>query len=319
MQQEDKVATGSRRGHTALVHDDASSTIQRPPVAPRRTALELSATPVHWLAGDPQATHTMNVGNLLFPTGERFFNDSLRNALPYVHDQATRAEIRGFLGQEVTHAREHERCVERLLEHGIDFTRELRWFEVFRRGLDARVRSLPAPIRRQAVLQMLAVTAAAEHFTATLAASVLEGNTWDEQDVDADARNLWLWHAAEEIEHRHVAFDVYVRLGGGYLRRVLTMVPLAVLVPVIWPLVTSELMRRDPTATGRFRWRRHLASARRGTVFSLPRAVWDVRLYLHPGHHPSDLPGSLERALEHLATGPGVLGHRGATRAERDG
>jgi predicted metal-dependent hydrolase len=166
---------------------------------------------------------------------------------------------------------------------------------------------------------MLAVTAAAEHFTATLAAAVLEGNTWDAQDVDTDARNLWLWHAAEEIEHRHVAFDVYVGLGGGYLRRVLTMVPLAMLVPIVWPLLTSEIMRRDPAATGRFRWRRHLASARTGTVFSLPRAVWDVRLYLKPGHHPSHLPGSLDRALEHLAKAPGVLGHRGAGRAAEAG
>ena len=115
---------------------DAPPTVQRPPVAPRRTALDLSMLPVHWIDGDPQATHTMNVGNLLFPTGERFFNDSLRNALPYVDDDDTRREIRGFLGQEITHAREHERCVDRLLELGIDFTRELRWFEAFRRSLD---------------------------------------------------------------------------------------------------------------------------------------------------------------------------------------
>lgn len=292
---------------------DAPTSAPRPVVAPRRTALDLSATPVHWVDGDPQDTHTMNVGNLLFPTGERFFNDSLRNALPYVDDDATRREIRGFLGQEITHAREHERCVERLLELGIDFSRELRWFEAFRCGLDARVRALPEPLRRQAVLQMLAVTAAAEHFTATLAADVLEGNSWADHDVDADARDLWLWHAAEEIEHRHVAFDVYASLGGGYVRRVLTMVPLALLVPVVWPLLTTELLRRDPRATGRFRWRRHLASARKGLVFSLPRAAWDVRLYLHPGHHPSQLPGSLDGALWHLATAPSVLGHRGST------
>jgi predicted metal-dependent hydrolase len=301
-------------GHTGQVHDDLSP-VRRPPVAPRRIDLDLACTPAHWLAGDPQATHTMNVGNLLFPTGERFFNDSLRNALPYVSDEATRREIRGFLGQEITHAREHERCVERLLELGIDFARELRWFESFRRGLDRRVRSLPEPLRRQAILQMLAVTAAAEHFTATLAADVLERNTWLEHGVDADARDLWLWHAAEEIEHRHVAFDVYISMGGGYLRRVLTMAPLAVLVPIVWPLLTTELLRRDPTASGRFRWRHHLASARRGLVFSLPRAAWDVRLYLKPGHHPGHLPGSLEQALTHLATAPAVLGHRGSSAA----
>jgi uncharacterized protein len=275
--------------------------------------------PVHWIDGDPQATHTMNVGNLLFPTGERFFNDSLRNALPYVDDDDTRREIRGFLGQEITHAREHERCVDRLLELGIDFTRELRWFEAFRRSLDTRVRSLPEPLRRQAVLQMLAVTAAAEHFTATLAADVLERNTWAEHDMDADARSLWLWHAAEEIEHRHVAYDVYQHLGGGYLRRVAAMVPLALGVLLLWPAVTAEIMRRDPAARGTWSWRRHRRDARRGLTFSLPRVFLDVRDYFAVGHHPSKLPGSLDLALAYLADAPSVLGHRGAHRHGGDG
>jgi len=48
-----------------------------------------------------------------------------------------------------------------------------------------------------------------------------------------------------------------------------------------------------------------------GNVFSLPRAVWDIRLYLKPGHHPAELPGSLDRALEYLADAPSVLGYRG--------
>jgi predicted metal-dependent hydrolase len=280
------------------------------PVAPRKTSFDLHAIPVHWLAGDPQATHTMNVGNLLFPTGERFFNDSLRNAQPYVTDERLRQEIRGFLGQEVTHANEHERCVARMAEQGIDFEQELRWFEEFRRRLDRWVLRLPEPLRRHAVLQMLAVTAAAEHFTASLAGYVLAENTWEESGVDADARHLWLWHAAEEIEHRHVAFDVYQHVGGGYLRRVLTMAPLALALPIVWPLLASEIMRRDPAARGRWRYRRHLASARRGHVFSLPRAVWDVRLYFKPGHHPSQLPGSLDGALRYLDEAPSVLGHR---------
>lgn len=281
------------------------------PVAPRRTAFDLTTPRVHWLADDAQATHTFNVGNLLFPTGERFFNDSLRNALPYVTDERIRTEIRGFLGQEVTHANEHERCVARMQEHGIGFDRELAAFEGFRRGLNSRVNRLPEPFRKLAVLWMLATTAAAEHFTASLAGYVLEDNTWADIDVDPEMAQLFLWHAAEEVEHRHVAYDVYGHVGGGYLRRVAVMVPLAALVLVGWPLLTSEVMRRDPAAKGWWSWRRHLRSARRGEVFSLARAAWDLRLYFAPGHHPGLLPGSLDMALDHLATAPRVLGHRG--------
>lgn len=284
------------------------------PVAPRKTDFDLGAAPVHWLDGDAQSTHTMNVGNLLFPTGERFFNDSLRNALPYVTDDRIRADIRGFLGQEVTHANEHERCVERMLEHGIDFTRQLQRFEALRRGLDGRVTRLREPFRRQAVLLMLAATAAAEHFTASLAGYVLEDNTWSDRAVDPDMRHLFLWHASEEIEHRHVAYDVYEHVGGGYVRRALTMVVVGALVLGLWPVLTTWIMRRDPAARGLWSWRRHVAAARAGKVFSLPRALWDLRLYLKPGHHPADLPGSLDLALAYLADAPSVLGHRGRRR-----
>ncbi len=288
-------------------------TLARPaePVAPRKTTFELDRAPVHWLGGDAQSTHTMNVGNLLFPTGERFFNDSLRNALPYVTDDRIRKDIRGFLGQEVTHANEHERCVERMHEHGIDFQRELDRFERIRRRLNARVDKLPEPFRRQAVLQMVAATAAAEHFTASLAGYVLDRNSWSDPEVDPDMAHLFLWHAAEEVEHRHVAFDVYDHIGGGYVRRATTMVPLGLLVLGLWPLLTTELMRRDPSAKGIWSWRRHLAAVRAGRVFSLPRALWDMRLYFKPGHHPSELPGSLPLALEYLSDAPSVLGHRG--------
>lgn len=280
------------------------------PVAPRRTEFDLRTPRAHWLADDAQATHTFNVGNLLFPTGERFFNDSLRNALAYVTDDRIRSDIRGFLGQEATHGNEHERCVKRMEEHGIDFRRELELFEAFRRGLNARVNRLPEPLRKQAVLLMVATTAAAEHFTASLAGYVLEDNSWAKEDVDPEMAHLFLWHASEEIEHRHVAYDVYEHIGGGYIRRAAVMVPLGLLVLLGWPLLTSEVMRRDPMASGRWSWRRHLRSARSGQVFSLARAFRDMRLYFKPNHHPGHLPGSLDLALEYLTTAPSVAGHR---------
>ena len=103
-------------------------------------------------------------------------------------------------------------------------------------------------------------------------------------------------------------------MGGGYVRRALTMLAVGTLVIGAWPVLTTWIMRRDPAARGRWSWRRHVAAARAGLVFSLPRALWDMRLYLHAGHHPSQLPGSLDLALAYLADAPSVLGHRGRRR-----
>jgi predicted metal-dependent hydrolase len=38
-----------------------------------------------------------------------------------------------------------------------------------------------------------------------------------------EVKNLFLWHALEESEHKAVAFDVYKAIGGGERMRVLTM------------------------------------------------------------------------------------------------
>ena len=58
---------------------------------------------------------------------------------------------------------------------------------------------MPAPLR-------LAITAGAEHYTAIFGAVALQDPLLD--DAHPTMRKLILWHATEEIEHKHVAFDV---------------------------------------------------------------------------------------------------------------
>jgi uncharacterized protein len=59
----------------------------------------------------------------------------------------------------------------------------------------------------------LAVTAATEHFTAMLAEHLLTSSS-PLQGAEPRLRDLWLWHASEESEHRSTAFDLYRALGG---------------------------------------------------------------------------------------------------------
>ena len=183
-----------------------TATLRRPTRACRPSAHRFDLSAPGPLAHRRRpGTHTLNVGNLLFPTGERFFNDSLRNALPLRHRRAhPRRDPR--LPRPGGHPRQRTRARRRpdgRARHRLPpGPRAIR-------GRSAAVErpggSLPEPFRSQAVFQMLAATAAAEHFTASLAGYILSDNTWADTDVDREMQHLFIWHAAEEIEHRHVA------------------------------------------------------------------------------------------------------------------
>jgi hypothetical protein len=111
------------------------------------------------------------------------------------------------------HGREHRVLNDRLAQLGYP----TKQYETFTRvGLRLRERVAPAKAN-------LAATAALEHFTATLAELVLR-NEEIRTLMGADAvRDLFVWHALEESEHKAVAFDVYRAVGGGERLRVWTM------------------------------------------------------------------------------------------------
>jgi predicted metal-dependent hydrolase len=64
----------------------------------------------------------------------------------------------------------------------------------------------------------LAYIGGIEAFTVALSRFVLEEDFL--RDADPAVRDLFEWHALEELEHRSVAFDVYEHLYGGYAYRV---------------------------------------------------------------------------------------------------
>jgi len=71
-------------------------------------------------------------------------------------------------------------------------------------------------------LHELAITAAYEHFTAVFGDLTLESigqpGDWFAQ-AEEPLQTLWRWHAAEESEHKSVAFDLYTTLGGNHTWR----------------------------------------------------------------------------------------------------
>lgn len=177
----------------------------------RRLLVDMAAPiPRHWCAGDPFRTAIFNALSMSFPVGEQFFIDSVREghkALPPELQEQLKPEVQGFVGQEATHRRLHALYNEHLETLGLDN----QWAP----RLQARLQQLANANPRHAV----AITAANEHFTSIFAAWLLK-----HPDVlgseDPRLATLWLWHAAEESEHRSTAFDVYKAMGGNEAWRI---------------------------------------------------------------------------------------------------
>src|SRR5437667_448410 len=169
--------------------------IERPTPRPRHPHLPFSTEiPRHWLRGSVLGTALGNSLNLLFPWGERMFIRSVRAYADRIHDPLLREQVRGFMAQEVRHACEHEQFFETIEAQGF----AIRGFLAVYEKRAARLEALTPRLLR------LAVTVALEHFTAMFAERALARPLLDE--VHPVMQDLLRWHAAEEIEHKCVAF-----------------------------------------------------------------------------------------------------------------
>lgn len=243
----------------------------------RRLMVDMQ-TPIarDWCDGDAFKSAFFNALSMSFPQGEQFFIDAVRDgvaALDEAQRDAHAAQAKGFVGQEATHRHLHGQYNQHLAHLGYvnhwenRILKRRRWLE----GQDVR--------------HWLAITAGYEHFTAIFAQWLLRHPEILGQR-DERLKTLWLWHSAEESEHRSVAFDVYRALGGSeawrkrWFRR------------VTWFFVTDVLrqtlshLRRDGQlwrlVTWRSAWR--LAFGPEGLVTHTASA-W--RAYFHADFHPA--------------------------------
>ena len=150
-----------------------------------------------WLGGDPIATAFYNALSVTFPRGEAFFIESVKAHRDGAPEKLAR-EIRAFVQQEVVHGREHIAFNNRVVEAGYDISR----LE------DGVTESLELTKSRPQILN-LAVTMVLEHYTAIMAQEFV-ANPKHFAGADEESRNLWRWHAIEEIEHKGVAYDTWL-------------------------------------------------------------------------------------------------------------
>jgi len=189
-------------------------------IEPDRVALhardvhfDWSGLPLRWIPGQPFASHLLNVLHILLPEGERFFVKTFREALPLIRDDRLREDAIGFIGQEGMHAGAHQGVQDYFTTQGLDASGYVRELErIFRVMLGER--GLSGRRQQEWLVERLAAIAGIEHLTAVLGDWVLNSPGLDAAGADPRMLDLLRWHGAEEVEHRAVAFELYMHLMG---------------------------------------------------------------------------------------------------------
>jgi predicted metal-dependent hydrolase len=248
---------------------------------PRKLDVDLTQVPRHWLAGNPAATAISNGLNMLFPHGERFFVRSVHHYLDQIEDAELRAQVKAFFKQEGHHASAHDDFNAVLRAQGFQIDRFLDRYKRISAWVEER---MPAVIN-------LAGTAAAEHFTAILADGAFSKGVLDA--LHPTVQQLLAWHAAEEIEHKAVAFDVLQEVDPSYLVRVAGLAYATVMLGAFWVWATTMLLRQEKL--GLRETLRQLGRMRQRDPVIRRVFIHGIRQYIRRDFHPR------QNHNEHLA------------------
>lgn len=194
-------------------HPDLDQARPHRPVPVRRVRFEWpeDLDPI-WNRREPDLAIAANAVSLLMPHAEPYVVASVRSQLPTIRDtDADLAErATAYAAQEAQHHGQHRRFNDMLLAR---YPR-LSMVERMTAWLFGR-------LRRRSTLFGLAFAAGFECIAFT-AARWVDKRTRLLRGGDPTATTLFLWHLAEEVEHKSVAWEVYQTAvgpdGGGRLR-----------------------------------------------------------------------------------------------------
>lgn len=188
----------------------------------------------HWLGGSPFKTHFLNSLTLIFPTGEKYFIRSVKKVLNKVKSKTLIKQAHQFIKQEAQHSHEHEKFFKVLERQGYEISSLIKI-------LDNLVTKNFEPFFSEEY--NIAITSGLEHITSLLAEISLEENFLKE--APQKLQDLFNWHAAEEIEHRAVAFDVLNEVDPKYDKRLIGILISYLFMSTYAGVATIHLLHQD--------------------------------------------------------------------------
>lgn len=231
------------------------------------------SVPSRWSPEQPEFSHVASAFMAALPYLEPYFIQTLREAIPLLTDKRIADDARAFIQQEARHAQQHRD-----------------WNEVLARRfpglgtLERAIKTRLAKSRKQHSLPFrLAYTSGYEALTYQIACFILEERHTLLQGADPRVLAMLAWHAAEEVEHKSVAFDVFQAVHGGYLLRLVGLGAAFVsslrdIRAIMYFLMRADGLLRDEESRGRLRALR---------VRLVTKLVPEFRHYLRPSYHPS--------------------------------
>lgn len=203
---------------------------------------------------------------------------------------ALRQAVVDFIEQESNHYRIHTAFNRRLHAGGYDMTK----------SLDSKLKEDLKRFQQERSLAFnMAYCAGFENFSLFTAKFVFGPGAGVFEGADPAVVDLWLWHLAEEYEHRSFCHDLYAALSGNYFMRVYGLIYSFVHLNRYINQASGAFLRRyregmtaQELAASR---KREKAYKRRYGLYAFPRML----LILMPFHSPhrSKSSASLEAAL----------------------
>jgi predicted metal-dependent hydrolase len=272
----------------------------------RKVHFDVDDVPLHWIPGHPVASNVVSLLNIVLPSAERWFVATYNEALPLVKDPKLAEDMRGFIGQEATHADVHDKVLhDYMFTHGVDPTPVLEQIEYAFEKILAPSESSDPKVRLNNLCDRLWLIAAIEHYTAVLGDFSLNC-AWDDHGADPTMVDLFRWHGSEEVEHRNVAHDVAVYFHDSYVDRIRAMIMAAVFMFGYFQRGMSYMSKNDPEARLTW-WRAQRLRMRDSKLGLLPRYRKlfgsNTLMYFKPTFSPEEM-GSTAQAVAYLASSP---------------
>ncbi len=219
------------------------------PLRARQVSFDSSAGfEIDWQRRLPEFAMAANAVSMMMPHVEPYVVRSVRSVIDEL-DSDLGEQARAYAAQESSHHGQHRRFNQHLI-HRYPFLRKVdHWLSRTFRWIEAKGRgNFP-----------LAYAAGAETIAYAIARWVADHRRTLLDGAEGPAADLFIWHLAEEVEHKTVAFDVYQARGGGrslFLAGMIASLSTLAFYTVLGTLVMMISSRRifSPLAWLRLTW-----------------------------------------------------------------